>query len=64
MRPPPTRNAAAAIAGSDDTSLPARLVRAGWLERAGTGDRNAAIYCATDRAWYELGFTSRQERVA
>jgi hypothetical protein len=61
---PPTRNAVATLTDSDDTSLPARLVRAGWLERAGTVDGKVALYRATDRSWRELGFAGRVGQVA
>jgi phosphatidate phosphatase APP1 len=50
----PTREAIAMISDVDDTSMPSRLVREGWLERVGRIEGNAVCYAAAERAWREL----------
>jgi hypothetical protein len=52
----PTRDAIASISEVDDTSMPARLVREGWLEVMGRVRGNAVAYGAAPRAWADLGF--------
>jgi hypothetical protein len=60
----PTREAIADITQCEDTSMPSRLVREGWLERAGKSTGNAVSYRGSDRAWRELGFVDARAKVA
>jgi hypothetical protein len=60
----PTREAIADITQVDDTSMPSRLVRDGWLERAGSAGGNAVAYRASEKAWRELGVVRVDEGTA
>lgn len=60
----PTREAIATISEVDDTSMPSRLAREGWLESAGRVQGNVVAYRATEKAWLGLGFERPRMQVA
>jgi|GEM_PF-6119076 len=50
----PSRMAIADVSRCDDTGMPSRLVREGWLERANLVG-NVAFYRASEKAWATFG---------